>query len=347
MVGIYAGEGASHSWTWFVTVMESLGLRGCRFLDGEDLRRGGLEGLGAVFVGGGDVEGMARELGEEGARGLDAFVRAGGVYVGSCAGAYLVMRGVDQPPYAPFALMDAGMANYLEEPPPPLRLPHKYKVAYGTGAVFHPAYGPVRVAMEEGSFLAGLGEITAALYGGPVILPGEGCERLAEYRGPAAGCAALVAEPLLSEMLEGTCAAARQRHGGGTVYACGPHFECPYFPQGAGVLARVLREENIYNMSNISSGGGRVPAAPAAPQARRLLKRVRSELSTSASPRAGWKRCRCAGRWAPRSGSPRRSSTTRSSCGNGNAGWRPAQGMRAQSTGWRNWRRWPPYPGRR
>ncbi len=122
MIGIYAGEGASHSWTWFVTVMEGLGSRDYLFLEGEDLRRGDLSTLSAVLIGGGDVEGMARELGEEGARNLDAFVRAGGVYLGSCAGAYLVMREVDLPPYTPFALIDAGMANYLDDPPPPLQL---------------------------------------------------------------------------------------------------------------------------------------------------------------------------------------------------------------------------------
>jgi hypothetical protein len=197
------------------------------------------------------------------------------------------MREVDLHPYTPFALIGAGMANYLEDPPQPLQLPHKYKVAYGGGAVFHPAYGPVRVGMEEGTFLEGLGEITAALYGGPVILPGEGCERLAEYRGLAAGCLPLVAEPLLSEMMVGTCAAARQRYGEGMVYACGPHFECPYFPQGAGVLARVLEAENIYNMSELSAGtgggdgaaGAAPPATVTDPEARHLLKRVRSELS--------------------------------------------------------------------
>jgi hypothetical protein len=284
MIGIYAGEGASHSWTWFVTVMEGLGSRGYLFLEGEDLRRGDLSTLSAVLIGGGDVEGMARELGEEGARNLDAFVRAGGVYVGSCAGAYLVMREVDLPPYTPFALIDAGMANYLDDPPPPLQLPHKYKVAYGEGAVFHPAYGPVRVGMAEGTFLEGLGEITAALYGGPVIVPGEGSERLADYRGLGAGCLPLVGEPLLSEMLEGTCAAARQGFGKGRVYACGPHFECPYFPQGAGVLAHVLEEEKIYKVSDILGETGPPrpsPAGDVGPEARRLLKQVKSELSNT------------------------------------------------------------------
>jgi len=84
---------------------------------------------------------MARELGKEGARGLEGFVRAGGVYLGSCAGAYLVMRDINLPPYTLFELIDAGVANYLPDPPPPIQLPHKYKVAYGDGFIFHPAYG--------------------------------------------------------------------------------------------------------------------------------------------------------------------------------------------------------------
>lgn len=294
MIGIYAGEGASHSWTWFVTVLEGLGSGGYVFLEGSDLRRGGLEGLRAVLIGGGDVEGIAREIGEEGAARLESFVRAGGVYVGSCAGAYLVMREVDLPPYTPFALIDAGMANYLLDPPPPLQLPHKYQVAYGDGAVFHPAYGPVRVGMAEWSFLAGLGEITAALYGGPVIVPGEGSERLADYRGLGPECLPLVGEPLLSEMMRGTCAAARQDCGEGRVYACGPHFECPYFPEGSRVLARILVEEKIYRMSDITGEANTgsalprragiprpSPAAGAGPETLRLLKVIKSELSNS------------------------------------------------------------------
>jgi hypothetical protein len=291
LIGIYAGEGASHSWTWFVTVMERLGTRGFTFLAGNDLRQGDLSHLRAILIGGGDVEGMARELGEEGARGLEGFVRAGGVYLGSCAGAYLVMRDVDLPPYTPFELIDAGMANYLADPPTPLQLPHKYKVAYGEGFVFHPAYGPVRVGLEEGSFLGALGEVTAALYGGPVIVPGEGSERLAVYRGLEKGCLPLVEGPLLEEMMLGTCAAARQDCGEGRVYICGPHFECPYFPAGGKVLQGILEEENIYKASELTRrpqvkaerGNRRTRhlGADDTPEQRRLIKEIRGELSNA------------------------------------------------------------------
>jgi hypothetical protein len=291
LIGIYAGEGASHSWTWFVTVMERLGTRGFTFLEGNDLRQGDLSHLRAILIGGGDVEGMARELGEEGARGLEGFVRAGGVYLGSCAGAYLVMRDIDLPPYTPFELIDAGMANYLADPPPPLQLPHKYKVAYGEGFVFHPAYGPVRVDMEKGAFLAALGEVTAALYGGPVIVPGAGSERLAVYRGLEKGCLPLVEGPLLEEMMLGTCAAARQDCGEGRVYICGPHFECPYFPAGGKVLQGILEEDNIYKASEITrrpqvkaergNRRSRHLGADDTPEQRRLIKEIRGELSNA------------------------------------------------------------------
>ncbi len=291
MIGIYAGEGASHSWTWFVTVMERLGTRDYAFLEGKDLRPAALSRLRAVLIGGGDVEGMARELGEEGARGLEGFVRAGGVYLGSCAGAYLVMRDIDLPPYTPFELIDAGVANYLPDPPPPLRLPHKYKVAYADGFIFHPAYGPVRVGLEESTFLGALGEVAAALYGGPVIVPGEGSERLAVYRGLEKGCLPLVESPLLEEMMLGTCAAARQDCGEGRVYICGPHFECPYFPEGGEVLRGILEEEIIYKVSDITHTArvkpgratrrSRPAEADGAPEARRLLKEIRGELSNA------------------------------------------------------------------
>jgi len=244
-IGIYAGEGASHSWTWFVSFLEKRGSRDYRFLEGADLREGRLEGLRAVLIGGGDVEAIARELGEKGARNLEDFVGSGGLYLGSCAGAYLVMEGVDLPPYTPFRLIEAGIANYSPAPPPPLNLPHKYKVAYGKGYVFHPAYGPVWVEMQEGSFLGELGTLAAALYGGPVIIPGKSCEKLAVYRGPHTGCVPMVEERLLLRLLQGTCAVACSAHGQGRVYICGPHFECPYFPEGGRVLERILQEEGI------------------------------------------------------------------------------------------------------
>ena len=69
-----------------------------------------------------------------------------------------------------------------------------------------------------------------------MIVPGEASESLAVYRGLDKGCLPLVEGPLLEEMMLGTCAAARQHCGEGRVYICGPHFECPYFPAGGGVL---------------------------------------------------------------------------------------------------------------
>ncbi len=291
MIGIYAGEGASHSWTWFISFLEARGSRGYRFLEGSDLREDRLEGLRAVLIGGGDVEAIARELGEKGARALEGFVGSGGLYFGSCAGAYLVMEGVDLPPYTPFRLIEAGIANYSPAPPPPLNLPHKYKVAYGRGFVFHPAYGPVWVEMQEGSFLGELGTVAAALYGGPVIVPGKGCERLAVYRGPHAGCLPMVEERLLLRLLQNTCAAACGTYGRGRVYICGPHFECPYYPEGGRVLERILQEENIFSArerkqaARLREGRARRDremrsTAPAAePKAAGLLEEVRRELS--------------------------------------------------------------------
>ncbi len=254
MIGIYAGEGASHSWTWFVTVMEKLGINQYRFLTGGDIREGRLEDIQAVFIGGGDVEGIARELGEKGAEKLKAFLRGGGVYFGSCAGAYLVMREVDREPYRPFDLIEAGFSNYHPSPPSPLNLPHKYKVRYGDGFVYHLAYGPVRVGMEGPPRFAGLGDLTVALYGGPVIAPRGGSQVLSRYRGLEKGCVSMVEDALIRETLIGGVAGVRAEYYGGMVYIFGPHFECPYFPQGFRLLEAVLREENIYEMLKLRRG---------------------------------------------------------------------------------------------
>ncbi len=283
MIGIYAGEGASHSWTWFVSVMEKLNINSYRFLNGEDIKKGRIKDILALLIGGGDVEGIARELGEEGAESLKAFLRSGGVYFGSCAGAYLVMREVDLEPYRPFDLIEAGFANYHPSPPPPLSLPHKYKVRYGEGFVYHLAYGPVRVGMEGPSPFRGLGECAVALYGGPVIVPRGQSQVLARYLGLEKGCVAMVEEALIRDILVGGAAGIRAWYSGGKVYIFGPHFECPYFPQGFRLLEIILREENIYDLlkSDKRPRGGDGRARPLRGPARERLRDIKRELSNA------------------------------------------------------------------
>ena len=75
----------SHSWLWFVDMFRPNGLlmpsrSGCPC---SALRAASTNGR---FGGsGGDTVAIAEALGEEGARQLEAFIKAGGVYLGSSA----------------------------------------------------------------------------------------------------------------------------------------------------------------------------------------------------------------------------------------------------------------------
>ncbi|HZK49908.1 MAG TPA: hypothetical protein VFD74_09970, partial [Thermoleophilia bacterium] len=62
-VGIYAGAGASHSWTWLVDCLEAQGVPRLRLLSEEDPAAGALDGLSALLIGGGDPQAMAAGMG--------------------------------------------------------------------------------------------------------------------------------------------------------------------------------------------------------------------------------------------------------------------------------------------
>ncbi len=282
-IGIYTGEGASHSWTWFVETLERLGNINMIFLEEEDIHKGALSAIDLLMIGGGDVFGMAVGLGPTGAKEIERFVVNGGTYLGSCAGAYLVMEGIDLPPYNPFNLIDANMGNYSVSPPPPLNLPHKYKVPYGDGYVYHPAYGPVKVAMEGNETYQGLGKIVAPLYGGPVIIPGEGADILARYLALEKGCFPLVEDDLMSSVLINGCAGACVRKGNGQVYIFGPHFECPDFSDGYFVMEGVINKTGLHTIdrgtyvSNLKTRKDRAPLEKNI----KYLREIKGELSNS------------------------------------------------------------------
>ena len=163
--------------------MERLGTRDFTFLKADDLRRDNLSRLRAILIGGGDVEAMARELGEEGARGLEGVRARGRGLPGLLRRRLPGDAGYRPSPYTPFELIDAGVANYLPDPPPPpaapqvqggirgwLHLPSRLRAGAG---------GP-----EEGSFLATLGEVTAALLRWAGDRPGRGKRVAGRLPGP-------------------------------------------------------------------------------------------------------------------------------------------------------------------
>lgn len=60
-------------------------------VDAESLRAGALKGVDLLVVPGGSSEAIKKDIGEQGAEAIRAFVKAGGGYIGTCAGCCLLM----------------------------------------------------------------------------------------------------------------------------------------------------------------------------------------------------------------------------------------------------------------
>ena len=91
-VGVFAGDGASGigAIEWYRIVKESPEME-LRLLDGAAVRAGALDGLDLIVMPGGDSHLEFKDLGPDGIRRMKEFVRAGGGYVGTCAGCYLLL----------------------------------------------------------------------------------------------------------------------------------------------------------------------------------------------------------------------------------------------------------------
>ena len=243
-VVVYTGAGASHSWIWYADLLERIGLFDVSFSDESGMAGGRLDESHALLVGGGDTYAMAESLGAEGARSVDGFVRRGGLYYGSCAGAYLVLAGVDREPFAPFSLLGGSMLNVMPDPPPPRCLEHKYLAPYGDQWVFHPVYGEVLLRVEPGSrglvnFEKGA-IVSAPLFGGPVMTVEGGSKVIASYCGLTSRAAYPWTRDGAERLVVGNAAVIGTARGNGIAVASGPHLEHPLFPRANALVAGLL-----------------------------------------------------------------------------------------------------------
>jgi hypothetical protein len=282
--GIYTGTGASHSWLWFIDLFEKAGFLDLTFLDEFDVQEGELNGLDGFATAGGDTFALANALGPQGAEGLARFVENGGIYLGSCAGAYLPMRS-SKAPLDQFNFVDVRITNLTSVLPTPQRMAGKFCTAYGCRFVFHPVRETVTLAITGKPPAAG-SLIDAPLYGGPGMIAGDDAQVLAVYRGFTDKTLFLVDRRLAEETLIGTAAAVRQEKGRGVFYLFGPHFEHPRYPDANRFLLDIIE----YEMDQ-KPGGTEKPtfwrrnARPRAGKA--LVRDVKRELSNARIVAAG------------------------------------------------------------
>lgn len=275
-LGVYCGGGSSHSWLWFAATFQRLGLWDLAFVDAGEVAGGGLAGLDVLAMSGGDTFAMARALGPAGAAALRRFLGGGGLYLGACAGAYLVMRSTKEP-LDQFNFVAAKIANLSRDLPRPLTLPEKYRTAYGCDYVFHPVREAMLLQAQGGPL--GWDSFSAPLYGGPAMLPaGEGVEVLATYREFTEATRFLAPPELAAQTLLGRGAVLRGRLGRGTLYLFGPHCEHPRFGQANRLLARALYADLA---AEAPPAAVRDQCEMPGPRAQALLKQVRRQVSNS------------------------------------------------------------------
>jgi glutamine amidotransferase-like uncharacterized protein len=280
-IGIYTGSGASHSWLWFVQVLDRMGFYNVHFVDEKDILSNALEPLRVLLMSGGDTFAIAEGLGAEGSDKLRSFINRGGLYIGTCAGAYLPLRSsmdfLNQ-----FNFINVKISNISRR----LSEPERHllqKVAcssYGCDFVYHAVREDVVLKMVNGFQTGGKNEIVAPLYGGPSMLPSEDIEPVATYKGFTKKTKFLVEEELAEKTLIGNIAVAKKAMGKGHLYIFGPHFEHPHYPSCNLFLSKIIGEEQNERLHQIQDDFFRDPKNQIKGEALgELLKDLKRELS--------------------------------------------------------------------
>ncbi|MBI5584249.1 MAG: hypothetical protein HY892_10520 [Deltaproteobacteria bacterium] len=252
-IAIYTGAGSSHSWLWFVDIFERAGLTDLTFFDEQDLKAGRLKECRVLAVSGGDTFALAEGLGGAGAAALETWVRDGGLYLGSCAGAYLPLRS-SKDPLNLFNFVEAKISNLTAFLPEPQKFKEKFSQPYGCSFIFHPVREAVRISSYGHPPFSGTEDFPAPLYGGPAMIPRGDVETLAWYSGFTEKTAFLVAPELAGETLIGKSAVIRKRMGAGSFYLFGPHLEHPHYRKANQLVIETIRFEQKPEPGILDSG---------------------------------------------------------------------------------------------
>ena len=227
-IGIYTGQGTSHSWLWFVEIFDRMGFYNLAFLTEDQLKTDGLDRFDVLAMSGGDTFAIAEGLGPEGADRLERFIRNGGLYIGSCAGAYLPLHSSKEHLNL-FNFVPAKITNLTRTLPEAQRLREKFCTAYGCSFIFHPVRESVQLATNGFTPFSKAPSLEAPLYGGPPMIAGESAQVLATYSDFTTKTLFLVDEQLARDTVLGRAAVIRQKMGAGHLHLYGPHFEHPHF----------------------------------------------------------------------------------------------------------------------
>jgi glutamine amidotransferase-like uncharacterized protein len=278
-IGIYVGVGTSHSWLWFVELFDKMGFHDLVFVDEENIQSHALTDLDVLVMSGGDTFAIAEGLGPVGATKMKAFIMDGGLYIGSCAGAYLPMRSSKEHLNL-FNFLNVKIANLTKTLPISYGVSEKFSTPYGCSYIFHPIRDEIRLLTGSLVPFNGVRNVTAPLYGGPSMVASGNTEVLAIYDGFTEKSTLLVDVTLAQETLLGKAAAIRGKMGQGHLYLFGPHFEHPHFP-----FANKLVADAIYwDMKRDTSTPKETKRSTVnleGDRAKRFIRDLKRELSNS------------------------------------------------------------------
>jgi len=278
-IGIYNGPGASHSWLWFVEILDVMGFWDIEFLDDQKIKNDGLNNIQVLLVSGGDTFAIAESLGEEGAKKLKYFIEDGGIYIGSCAGAYLPLKS-SLSPLNLFNFASVKISNLTKTLPEPVTLPEKFCTSYGCNYVFHPVREEVKISLSDFPSSNRNGELVVPIYGGPSFLPSKDAKTIASYTGFTKKTLFLADQELAYDTLIGKSSVVSKKMGNGHLFLLGPHLEHPHYPEG-----NILIAEMIYQgMPEIQDNGKVSMLSDENTKVKNfytLLRKIKSEVSNS------------------------------------------------------------------
>ncbi len=287
-IGLYAGSGTSHSWLWFVDLFETAGLNDLVFLDEFSVQNNDIKSLDVLVISGGDTFAVAKSLTEKGGQNIRRFVEKGGMYIGSCAGAYLPMNS-SKTPLDWFNFVDVKITNLSKTLPPAEIKTCKFCTSYGCDFVFHPVREAV--ALKTTSFYGKKSplEFSAPLYGGPGMKAGDPSWVLAVYEGFTPKTSFLTSRKIAKKTLINNGAVLRVPYKKGCFYLLGPHLEHPKFKQANQfIIDAMILETGMAKNSDISPDISNDKTANSdfieklsGKPAKELLLNIRRELSNS------------------------------------------------------------------
>lgn len=249
-IAVYMGSGASHSWLWFVDILENMGFDDIIFLDEHDVSDGALHDRDTLLISGGETFALAHGLGLTGRNEIVNFLKVGGLYFGSCAGACMMMKSTSEP-LGLFDLVEVRIANIVDELPEAAKPSNKYSSPYGCAYVFHPVREDISLKSMGIPPFYSKDHFVAPLYGGPPMEESSDAISLALYSDFTPKTDFLSSPEKAREILLGKTAVLMKKYHKGHIILSGPHLEHPLYPEANTIIADSifysLSEKNINN----------------------------------------------------------------------------------------------------